>query len=101
MVLGKPLLVGVGRIFLLEVGRIDEHQFEQIGRGRSTVDVPTKTVLHQARCVPGVIDVGVGQDQVVQEAGLETGIFPVEFTQFFQTLEHAAIDQHTLAPGFE
>jgi hypothetical protein len=38
---------------------------------------------------------------VVQEAGFEPRILPVQQAQFFQTLEQAAIDEDPLAAGFQ
>jgi len=65
------------------------------------VDGPGEAVLHEARGVARVVDVGVGQDEVVQKTRLEARFLPVQAAQFLEALEEPAVHEDALAGRFQ
>jgi hypothetical protein len=92
-VLAVALLVGPRRVFLLQMGRIHEHELEQFAGGPGGVHGRLHPQLHRPRQPAGVIDVGVGQQHVVDRAQVEGRRLPVAQAQFLQALEQAAVHE--------
>lgn len=61
------------------------------------VDPARETVPHQRWKIAAVVDVGVGEEHIVDRRRLDGKPLPVPQAQFFETLKQAAIDQHTAA----
>ena len=93
-VLAEPLLVGVVGILLLKLGGVEEQKPRELERGGGAVHGTAKPVAHQARQIAGMIDVRVGQDDVIERGRLERRRAPVELAQLLETLEHPGVDQH-------
>ncbi len=63
IVFAESLLIGVRRVFFLEVARVREHELRQIHGGGRSIDLPFESVFHQTRDIARVIEVSVCQDQ--------------------------------------
>ena len=96
--LARPaaLLVLVGGVALLYVGRVPEHDVQQLGRQPGAVDIAPEALLHQQGDAPGVVDVGVGDYHVVDEGGgeVQLGVVP-----FVPALLKPAVHQQLAAVG--
>ena len=97
--LAMPLLLERG-VFRLNLGRVAEHQFDQIGRGGGGENRPAIAFLHQFRHQPAMIDVRVGEQHDVEFRRPDRARRPIA-GQEFPFLKHAAIDQQPHAVGFE
>lgn len=85
------LLVFPAGVRLLNVGRIAQHDAHQLAGQTGAVDVAPEALLDQEGNAPGVVDVGVGDNHVVDEAGdeIELGVVP-----FVSALLQAAVDEN-------
>ena len=69
---GPPaLLILIGRVVLLDLGGVPQHDGQQLGRQTGTVDIAREPLLHQQGETAGVVDVGVGDHHVVDVMGGE------------------------------
>ena len=94
---GIPLRVGKGSFLLLKVGRVGKQDFQQ-GNGRlSGVDRAPKALSDQAREIPRVIDVGVGQQHSVDALRLDWEWIPIQLLVRPPALEESAV--HEIAPA--
>ncbi len=89
-----------GRVFGLNLGRVAEHQFDQVGRGEGGDDGAAKTLLHQLRRQSAVVDVGVRQQHRVEIAEPQRAAVPVPL-QIGPLLMHAAVDQEPRTVGLD
>ena len=63
---------------------------------------PGETVsAHEARQVPGVVDMSVREQYLVWDAPLQEWILPVELADASRALKHPTIDEHGAAVGFD
>lgn len=95
--LGEPLSIGVGRIFLLDFRAVTEEQVRQIRSRRSDEDRSLKTLTHQPRKVSGMVNMSVGQDRGTQILRRKTRCLPISPAQFLFALKQSAI--HEQLPG--
>jgi len=64
-----------------------------VARPRRRPDRAAEAVGHEPRQVAGVVDVRVGQDDVVDRGGFDRQGLPVAQPQVLEALEQAAVDQ--------
>lgn len=97
-----PAVLPLG-VFLLQEGRIQQHQFEQLAAGFGGMDRAAIPLGHQTRQQPAVIEVGVGNDHGIQAARIEGKSTVVLIFLLAASLVHAAFEQHpgTLAAFHE
>ena len=81
------------RIHLLNVGRIQEHDFTQLRRGRRGDDTTLKPVLDQFGNLAAVINVGVGQKEGLHPLWIKTPVLPVAPLHLPAALKKTAVDQ--------
>ena len=91
--------VRVLRVFLLQLRRVEQDHFSQLGRGAGAVDSAGEALSHEAGDVAGVIHVGVREHERAHRCGLEGGLLPVQIAQLTAALEHAAVDQQPRCAG--
>ena len=88
-------------LHLLDVGRIEQHDLGKVGGGGGGVDGSIEAFGHQTGKQPGVVDVGVGQQDEsdcprVEREGLEVaGLVAIV------TLMHAAVHQELDPPDHQ
>ena len=100
---GRPVLapaigVGVQRLLFEQVGAVGEDDLGQPRRRFGGIDRAGPSVPGQHREVPGVVQVGVGQDDRVEVVEVEWHRSPVAAAQTRQSLEHPAVDQQLARP---
>jgi len=91
----------VARLFLLKVGGIEHYQPGELTRRRGRYDFTAKTSFRQQRQTSTMIEMGMGQQHIIDCRGIKaewTGVF---FGKFAPTLVQAAIDQDTAAVAFD
>ena len=98
LVLRQLLAIEVVGVLLLQMGGVQEEHFGEVAGGRRAPDPALETLPHEPRDPPDVIEMGVGEDQVSDRAGVERGIGPVAQAEGLHALEHAAVDEHPAAP---
>lgn len=86
---------------LLDVGAVLEHDFQQLAGGHGAVDRACEAVTDQQRQKAGVIDMGVGDQDEVNVAGLVDFALAVAGFNGFVALMHAAVHAETPAPGLD
>ena len=64
-------------VALLDVGRVPQHNAQQLPRETGAVDVAFKALLHQQGDAAGVVDVGVGDHHRVDVPGVEVQLLVV------------------------
>lgn len=69
LVFGIPLKVGIASVFLLDMGRIGQHEREEFGGGFGAIDRPSKSLLHEARKISAVIEMDVAEEDRAQLLG--------------------------------
>ena len=99
LVLGEALLVGIGGFFLLQLGRVEQHDAEQVGGGSVQRDAAPEAVVHQLGQVAAVVDVGVGEDNQLHVGRGQRQGLAVAQAQLLQALEQAAVDQQLVGLG--
>ncbi len=92
-VLGEPLAIGVICFLFLDLRRIHQQDFGEIPGGPGAMDRTAETFPNQFREITGMIDMGVGEQEMVDPLGLEIRALPVEKTEFLEALEQAGINQ--------
>ena len=88
----RPSLVALaleGRVFLLDLGRIQHDQAGQINRSTGGEDGALQALLDDARDQAGVVKVRVGEQEEVDRARVERRRLPVAADEL-ALLEHAA-----------
>ena len=85
-------------IAFLNVGGIPEHNGQELGREASGNDLAGKTLFCQKRETAGVVNVGVGDQNIVNIAGGEIQSVVVVL---IPTLLQAAVDQDFFTPNFQ
>ena len=91
------LLVEPLGVALLDVGRVPQHDGQQLPRQAGAVDIAGKALFDQQRDAPRVVDVGVGDHHGVDVAGVEVQL-PV--VPLIPTLLEAAVDQDLFPIAF-
>ena len=97
-----PALVLPARFHLLNMGRILEHDLQKITGRRRGIDGPGKPVPDKAGQKPGMIDMGVGQENEFHRIGM-IGLDLVEIALFdlLVPLMHAAIHRKPMPARLE
>ena len=67
------MLVGEGRFFFLEMGRVRQHDLQQVRGAACAIDGAREAVPDQSRQIPGVIDVRVAQHDRAERARIGGG----------------------------
>jgi hypothetical protein len=101
VVLAGVVPVGELGLFLLEMGRVRQHDVQQIVRARRAVDRPGEAVAAEPRQVTRVVDVSVAQDHRAERARVHRERGPVTLAQLLQALEEPAVEQHAAVPVLE
>ena len=96
---GTPaLLVLPLGVALLDEGGVPQHNGQQLGRQAGGVNLPLEALLHQQGDAPRVVDVGVGDDDIVNVAGGEVqGVVVVLVPALLQS----AVDEDLFAAHFQ
>jgi hypothetical protein len=90
-------LVDVGDVFLLDVGAVAQQQAAQVVGGVRGVDAPPEALFPQLRQQPGVVDVGVREQDGVDGGGVEAEV-AVAFARLgAAALKQTAIEQQPRA----
>ena len=89
-----PLGVPELGIFLLDMGRVGQHDAAQVGRGRRRVNPPAEPLPHQARQVAAVVDVGVREEDRLQVGRREGERLVPPSRLVAVPLHQAAIQRH-------
>ena len=94
-----PARLALGEL-LVEVPGVEQDEGRQLDRARpSRGSAPLKPAPHQHRQQPAVVEVGVGQHDRVEVAGLEPERDPVADRLVGAALEHPAVDEDAGALG--
>ena len=93
-VLGEAGLVGVRRVLLLEVGAVAQHDRRELGGLGRAPDRPAEALLDQPREVAGVVEVRVGEHDLVDGGGVHGELVPVAPPQRGRALVEPGVDQH-------
>ena len=99
--LPRQFALAVLRLLLLQAGGVEQHQSRQLERWRGADDLTLETALDQQRNASAVVEMGVGQQQVVDAGGIEAEGGRVLFIEFPPALVHAAVDENPLAGAFD
>ena len=91
----------LGFLFL-NVRAVRQQHFEQVDGRRRRVDRPAVTENRQAWQQPGMVDVGVGEEDESDFPHVEAEVQRPQVlrARFRPTLEHAAVNQKAGAPRF-
>src|SRR5579864_4844265 len=84
-------------VFLLKAGAVEQDQLRNVFRRSRRIDWACEAVLHEPRQVTAMIQVRMGHDYRIDRRGLDWKGLPVELAKLTQTLEHAAVDEHSFA----
>src|SRR5437016_1384463 len=93
--------VGMARVFFLDVRRIWQDERAEIARARSAEDSAAESGADQARQVPAMIQMRVGEDHRVDAARIDRQRRPVPLAQLLQSLEEPAVDEHAVIADVE
>src|SRR5205823_14833603 len=92
---------GDGGLFLLDAGRVGEHDAHEVARRGGTVDGAFVTLADQVGQVAAVVDVGVAEDDGVQGRGVK-GEVGVAFAGLAARAQvQAAVHQDAAAAGLD
>ena len=88
-------------VFFLDPCRLGEDQPTQIGRTTGTKNPSTKPLRDKTRYISDVVEVRVRQDDRRDRLRVHGKRVPVALPEILQSLEQAAIDEHTGSAVFE
>ena len=94
-------LVELLHFHLLDVARVRQHDGAEVRRGGGAMDAVLVAVLDELRQHARMIDVGMGEKHRGDGARIEGEGPVVQLALGLRTLEHAAIDEHFRAVGFD
>lgn len=98
VVLRVALAVRSFGVFFLQLRRIGQEDFHQVGGGLRAVDAAAEAEFHQHGQVAGVVDVRMTNDDRGDLARIEIGLQPVTQPEFLDALEEAGIKKDLLSP---
>jgi len=101
LVLCESLPIGEVGILLIKKTAIFQDQFGHVARGVRGIDAAPKSVPNKLWQIPGVIEMGMRQNDRINARRLDRQRLPVEFTQIFQTLKQTAIHEDMLVATSE
>ena|SRR5436190_10876577 len=99
-VLRKVMTISIVRVFFLKPTGIRQKNLEQIGRAACAVDWTSEALRDQARKISGMVNVRMRNENRIKRSGIERWCLPIALAEFFQSLEHAAINEHPRTVGF-
>ena len=88
------LPVGVLRVGLLDIGAVDEHDLHQPGGEPGGPDLAGKALAHQQGNPAGVVDMGVGDQDIVDGFRFKGQVL---IANVVPALLQAAVDQNALS----
>ena len=89
------------RVLLLDLGRVGEHDAQQVARRRRAVDRPGEPLADERRQVAAVVDVGVAEDDRVDLVGVEREVAVALPGLLAAALVQAAVEQDLVVADFE
>jgi hypothetical protein len=95
------VLVGLSRVLLLNSGGVGKHQPTEIGGACRAEHASAISLRNKPRQQADVVQVSMRQDNRIDRLRRHREGRPVSIPQLFQTLEHAAVDQHASGSGVE
>ena len=98
---GEPPTVRQARILFLQMAGIRQHERTQVRRPFGAIDRSAETVGDEPWQQAGVIDVRVREKHGVERCGMHWKRAPVPPPQRLESLEQAAVDQHSFPIGLE
>ena len=96
---GEAGVVGVAGVLLLQVGAVPQDDGRQVGGLGGARHPAAETVLDQPRQVAGVVEVGMGEHDVVDACRVDGEGVPVAAPVDRQALVEPGVDQHADAAG--
>jgi hypothetical protein len=84
-------------LLLLQVSRIQHDQFGQLAAGGGGDDLARETLFRQQGNTAAVVEVGMGEQQIIHRRGIETEGLVIFLRQFASALIQPAVDQNLLA----
>src|SRR2546421_686313 len=93
----RPVLTD--RLFM-KMGHVEDDQSGQIESPARGNHLAAKSSLVEERNAPGVVEMGVGEEDKIDGSRLETEGLGVLVLKLAASLKHAAIDQDALAGAF-
>src|SRR5439155_25029256 len=88
--------VGMARVFFLDVRRIWQDERAEIARAGRAEDSAAESGADQARQVPAMIQMRVGEDHRVDAPRIDRQRGPVSLAQLLESLKEPAVNQHTM-----
>src|SRR5215471_7847715 len=86
-------LVGIRRVFFLQMARVWQEQVGKIHRGRCGEDLPTETLVDETGNVAGVVQMSVREHQPLNARGVHRERAPVAQAKLFLALEEPAVNK--------
>ena len=93
--------VAVAGLFLAEVGRVEHHQPCEFAARGGGDDLALEAAAREQGNAPAVVEVGMGQQQVVDGGRVEAEGIGVFLVQFASALVESAVDEDALAGAFD
>ncbi len=87
------------RLHFLNMGAVQEQNFQEIFRGGSGVDESVEAIFHEARQEAGMVDMGMGNEAKFDRFRFICLHVPVTLLDLHITLVHAAIHCKPVAIG--
>ena len=100
-VLGEPPLVGVRRVLFLQVGAVLQHDGGELGCLGGADHATVEALAHELGQVAGVVEMRVGENDVVDGGGIHRKPGPVPLSQGGQTLIETGVDEDPGVGAFE
>ncbi len=97
LVLGEALLVGVARVFFLDVSGVGQQDAAEVARGGGGVDRRFEAIPDHHGQVSRMVQVGVREDHGVEAIGRHRRALPVAQPQLLEALVEAAVDEEPCA----
>ena len=95
------LLVDIFEVALLEETRIAQHNIAKFSCRLTREDTTAEALAHKLRQITRVVDMRMGEDDVVDRFGINGEVAILLEGFLAMTLEETAIEEDTLAVGFE
>ena len=93
--------VGLPRVFLLQVRRVDQHEMREIVRAGRAEHPALEPLRHEPRKVADVIEVRVREDDGVDRARRNRQILPVPAAQLVAALKQATVHKDAMRAGID
>jgi hypothetical protein len=84
-------------LLLMKVRRVQQHEAREFARGGSGDDLTAEAPLDEQRNTSAVIEVRVGEKQIVDLGRIETKGTGILLVEFATALKQAAVDQNAAA----